>query len=225
MSWKMFNFLKKKNNMSKVRIWAEAQKKADQKEEPIKILSDATIYGLSRFCISEKDVKKKDDFVYKVAEKVRIDYGGDASLFEVGCYLYFRIDLWHVQNKMQKYRDKVVGYLIKQFLSVFKNSLGLENIEEIFQNRLNLYGKLVREIKDPVDRVERFYFYLTQLLIRTKDNMLPLIYDFKNFPLFLIGIVEQTCLEIKIRGFEVGMVPACLKCIENFYKLTSEENK
>jgi len=208
--------------MSKVRAWAEAQKKANQKEKPIKILSNAIIYGLSQFCIPEKDDKEKDGFVNQVVKKVRIDYGGDASLFEVGCYLYFRIDLWHVQNKMRKHRDKVVGYLIKQFLSVFKDSLGLENIEEIFQNRLNLYGKLIRESKDPVDRI---HFYLTQLLIRTKDNMSPLVYDFKDFPVFIIGITEQICLETEITSFEVGIVPACLKSIENFYKLTSENNK
>lgn len=208
--------------MSKVRVWAEDQRKVNQKGEPIKILSDAIIYGLSKFCSSEKGSKGKENFTNKTREKVFIKYCGDASLFEVGCYLYFRIDLWHYRNKMQKYHEEVVNYLIDQFLLVFKNSLHLENIEEVLQNRLDLYGRLIRESKNPQNEI---HFYLTQLVSLTRGNLLPEIYDFKDFPVLIIDAFENVFLENEIRAFEQAMVPACLKSIENFYKLTSEDRK
>jgi hypothetical protein len=222
----MFKFLKKKNNMSKVRAWAEAQKKVNQKGKPIKILSDAIIYGLSKFCSSEEHGKKRKDLIERVSKKVRLGYSSDASLFEIGCYLYFRIDLWHVQNNKREYRETVVSYLIDQFLSVFKDTLNLENIEEILQNRLNLYGKLVRESKNREELQNEIDFYLTQLVIRTADNTSPKIYDFiEDFPVVIVDVFEKIFLEIEIKSFEHTMIPACLKNIENFYKLTSEENK
>jgi len=208
--------------MSKVRSWAEAQKKAIQEEKPIKILSNAIIYGLSNFCSSEKGGREKGNFINKAKKKTLINYSGDASLFEVGCYLYFRIDLWHYRNKMQKYRERVVNDLIDQFLLVFRNSLHLENIEEILQNRLDLYGKLIRENKNPQDEI---HFYLTQLISRTRGNMLPEIYDFKDFPVLVMDAFENIFLETEIMAFEQAMVSACLKSIDNFYKLTSENNK
>ena len=222
----MFNFLNKKNNISKVRVWAEAQKKADQKEQTIKILSNAIIYGLSKFCSSKGDSKKKEDIIDQVRKKVFIDYSGDASLFEIGCYLYFRIDLWHVQNNKREYRETVVNYLIDQFLSVFEDALNLKNIEEILQNRLNLYGKLVRESKNREELQNEIDYYLTQLLIRTANNTLPKVHHFiEDFPVVAFDFFEEMCLKIEIKSFEQTMIPACLKSIENFYKLISEENK
>lgn len=249
----MFNFLKKKN-MSKIRTWAEAQKKINQEEKPIKILSDATIYALSTFCSPEKggkgDLSKEvltsferrvptnlegrvlANFERRVLTdfirgKVLTNYSGDASLFEVGCYLYFRIDLWHFTNEMQKYRETretVVGYLINQFLSVFSNALHLENIEQILQSRLDLYGRLIRESKNPDDEVHR---HLTLLIGQTRGNILPKIYDLKGFKALpvILDAFENYSLEAEIATFEHAMVPICLKNIENFYKLTSEDNK
>jgi len=210
----------------KVRAWAEVQKRENQKEEPIKILSNAIIYGLSQFCSSKRDNKKREDPIDRLSKKVNLDCSGDASLFEIGCYLYFRIDLWHVQNNKEEYRETVVNYLIDQFLLIFKDALNLENIEEILQNRLNLYGKLVRETKNREELQNEVDFYLTQLLIRTADNTLPKIYNFiEDFPVVILGVFKETFLKIEIKSFEQAMVPACLKSIENFYKLTLEDNK
>ena len=221
----MFDF-SKENNMSKVRTWAKAQKKASQKEKLIKIISNSIIYGLSTFCSSERDGKEKENIINKARKKVLNKYSGDTSLFEIGCYLYFRIDLWHYRNKMQKYRERVVNYLIDQFLLVFRNSLCLENIEEILQNRLDLYGRLVREIKNSEKLQNEIDFYLTQLTILTANNTPPKIYNFiEDFPVIILDAFEETFLKTEIRSFEQIMIPICLKNIVYFYKLTSDNNK
>jgi len=212
--------------MSKVRTWAEAQRKANQKEKPIKILSNAIIYGLSKFCSSDDHSKTREDIVDQISKQVHLDYSSDASLFEIGCYLYFRIDLWHVQSNRAEYRETVVNYLTDQFVLIFKDTLKLENIEEILQNRLDLYGKLVRESKNREELQNEIDFYLTQLVIRTANNVSPKIYKFtEDFPVVIIDAFEETFLKIEIKSFEKGIIPACLKSIDNFYKLTSENNK
>lgn len=213
--------------MSKVRAWAKAQKNSNQEKRPIKILSNAIIYGLSNFCNPEKSSMKKEreeDSLNRARKSVLTKYSGDTSLFEIGCYLYFRIDLWHYRNKVQKHREKIVNYLIAQFLLVFNYLLSgyIENDEEILQNRLDLYSRLVRESKNREELQNRITFYLTQLIIRTKNNTRPKVYNFtEGFPLVILDVFEEIYLRLEITSFEIGMIPSCLETIDNFYKLTS----
>ncbi|MHA1344344.1 MAG: tetratricopeptide repeat protein [Promethearchaeota archaeon] len=235
----MFNFLKKKNNMSKVRAWAEAQEKRYrnglEKERPIKVLSDSIIHGLSKFCepkaydkmYDKMPDKKRKDPIYRLAKKIHLEHSNDASLFEIGCYLYFRIDLWHLQNKKGEYRETVVKYFIDRFLSVFKDVSNLKNIEEILQNRWNLYGRLVRECKSREELQKEIDFYLPELVVRTANNTQPKIYNFiEDFPVTLLDSVKKWILEMEIHSFDRVMIPTCLENIEKYYeiiKIISEE--
>lgn len=228
----MFNFLKKKNNISKVRAWAEAQEKRYrnglEKERPIKVLSDSIIRGLSKFCEPKAydkmydkmpDKERKEPY-YRLVKKIHLEHSNDASLFEIGCYLYFRIDLWHLQNKKGEYRETVVKYFIDRFLAVFKDVSNLKNIEEILQNRWNLYGRLVRECKSREELQKEIDFYLPELVVRTANNTPPKIYNFiEDFPVTLLDVFEKIFLEMEIHSFDRAMIPACLKNIEKFYEL------
>jgi len=235
----MFNFLKKKNNISKVRAWAEAQEKRYrnglEKERPIKVLSDSIIHGLSKFCepkaydkmYDKMPDKKRKDPIHRLAKKIYLEYSNDASLFEIGCYLYFRIDLWHLQNKKGEYRETVVKYFIDRFLSVFKDVSNLKDIEEILQNRWNLYGRLVRECKSREELQKEIDFYLPELVVRTANNTQPKIYNFiEEFPVTLLDSVKKWILEMEIHSFDRVMIPTCLENIEKYYeiiKIISEE--
>lgn len=210
-----------RRRLSKVRAWAEAQSRKKQEENPLKILSDSLIYALSQFCANWEDDKKEDKNLKRIKEKAIKDFSGDSTLFEIGCYLYFRIDLWHVKNEMQEFREKTVGFLINQFLTVFSGSLNLKDNEDILQNRLNLYGKLVRECENPQDEID---FYLNQLVIRTANNTVLKIYNFADdFPVIIIGIIEETILKAIIKSFNDVMIPICLKNVEKFYEMLSKD--
>ena len=212
------------NTTSKVRIWAEKQSQPDQKDQSIiKVLSNSIIYALSRFCSSSNhlDLKDKDGPLNeKKIKKVLAAYSGDATLFEMGCYLYFHIDLWHVQNDKDKYREGVVHrYLFKKFLEIFEDSLRIKNSHLILENRLDLYGDLIR------NKSERIQFYLLQLVIRTSSNTLPVVHDFNNFHVMIASIFEEIVLSINIASFVREMIPICCKNLKIFYDSMTEELK
>ena len=219
----MSNILKKEKSKvtSKVRAWAERQNQLDQEDQSIiKTLSNSIIYGLCSFCSSPDHLDEKGGFLNEESKKILSVYSGDASLFELGCYLHFRIDLWHVQNVKEQYREGVAyKYLIRKFIEIFEDALKLENSNEILQNRLTLYGNLIRK------KPERIQFYLLQLVSRTKNNTLPEIHDFDNFPVMISGIVEEKVLEIEIESFDRVMVPICCNNLKTFYETMSVELK
>lgn len=219
----MFDIFKKKKSKvaSNVRAWVEMQSQLDQKNQSVIItLSNSIIYGLSSFCSSPDLLEEKGGFLNEESKKILLAYSGDASLFEVGCYLYFRIDLWHIQNDKDKYREGVVyKYLIKKFLEIFEDALKMKNSHLILQNRLDLYGNLIRK------KPERIKFYLLQLVGRTNNNTLPEIHDFDNFPIMISGIIEEKVLEIEIESFDRAMIPICCKNLKIFYDSMTEELK
>jgi hypothetical protein len=179
-----------KKRRSKVLKWAEARKQPNQNAPPLEILSDSTIYGITRFALPHPNIDGERDplgeRLYEGASKVKISYSNDSSLFELGCYVYFRVDLWHFRNGYLDLREKVLNFCIDEFISVFQNALGFDYGNKIFLNRIDLYAKLMRE-----ENVERIDFYLVQLMLRTKNNALPEVYDFDQFPIVITDCFEE----------------------------------
>ena len=204
---KIFAFLgTTRKGRSKVLRWAEAQKVANEKFPPIKILSDATIYAITRFVLP---LPKQAN----ITGKVMPAYYNDSSLFELGCYVYFRIDLWHVQNKYDELREEVLNFCLDEFISVFEDALDFDYANEILQNRLDLYGRLIRD-----QDLNAIDFYLLQLLMRTRNNTLPQVHDFDHFPIELSGFFEELGLKIAVKAFESGMLPAIFNNFKYIYE-------
>lgn len=138
-------------------------------------------------------------------------YSGDSSLFEVGCYVYFRTDVWLCAN-WPKYRDEVCGSFRNQFNDLFSRALNLRDVPDLFAERIETYVELAKESKD----TERQHFYLSELIKRTKNNMLPKHYHFDHEPIMLEDFYVETALKIRLSAFERGMVPACLKTVASY---------
>lgn len=216
----MVDFIKGKSNTSKVRVWAKEQRETKVNKRPIEYLSDSLIYGLSTFCDPTAPTRKENP-ISEISKKARNQYSGDTCLFEVGCYLYFRLDFWHYKTNIQKGNLTILEFCIKQFLKVFEKAMQVSNINDIYDNRINLYAKIIKESENVL---EERHHYLTQLLIRTKNNSLPVIYDFTDFPLIIIDAVELTFLDIAIKAFELGMIPACIETMQKFYDIIDTSN-
>lgn len=224
----MFDFLKKKQTISKVRVWAEKQQEKNEREGKssddyndvlVRMLSDALLYGISRFC-DPKVIVREDTPMYKMSKENRLHYSGDSCLFEVGCYVYSHIDMWHFQNTMEEERA-IVDHLVKQSLLIFQESLDMNNLQEIYDNRKHLYARLIRDSKNPQDEL---LFYLTQLLIRAKDNAIPKEYDFDEFPVIIIDTFEELTLGIEIKSFNECIMPECIKNIQKYHQIKSENH-
>ena len=207
-------------SQSKVLEWAEAQKESNENFPPIKLLSDATIYAITRFALPHPEpageMDSMGETLHRGASNVMLSYLNDSSLFELGCYVYFRIDLWHVQNKYNEFRERVLNFCLDEFISVFEDALGFDYANEILQNRLDLYGQLIRE-----GDLEAIDFYLLQLLMRTRNNTLPKVHNFDGLPIEIADFFEQTFLKIALKSFEAGILPAILQNFKHIYESES----
>ena len=46
------------------------------------------------------------------------DFVNDSALFELGCYMYFRLDLW-LFLRHQEHRPRVAGTIVREFKHLF----------------------------------------------------------------------------------------------------------
>lgn len=207
------------SQVSKVYGWAERETKrlseeakADDPESLMKALSVSLIYSFTNPPIS----KSCSTDIGKLFQKTELRYSGDSSLFEVGCYAYFRIDLWHVQKGLEKQRKKILHtFLIPKFIQVFQDFLDADNLHIVFNNRLQLYGHLIRSEPD------RIPFFFTQLILRSADNNKPTIYNFEpsSFPLLFVGINDEFFIHTDFNSFNKIMLPLCFDSISKVYEM------
>lgn len=226
----------REDSSSKIRIWVkeEEEKNKNTNENLYDVLFGALIYGLTGFngTLSEKH---RIDTTLKLMEEIRQKYSGDTSLFELGCYLFFQIDLWCFRNHYEEWRRRILPFLINRFTSLFEETLNTGNLDLIFNNRLDLYGRaiqgklvhlsLIGENRDEASSDEKkaydtIYFYLTQLILMTADNTLPKIYKFNKEKDSLIipttlGFFGTYLIFSEILNWEMHVLPASLEAIKN----------
>jgi hypothetical protein len=138
-------------------------------------------------------------------------YSGDATLFELGCYMYFRLDLWLYQHKPNR-RKEISVIFVDRFIELFTQALSIKDIPALFEQRISQYGELARTGADG----ETYHFHLDQIVLRTRDNQPPESYDFKHEGVVIIDAFEHMGLKIALAGWEIGMIPALLKSIEKY---------
>lgn len=210
----VFRSLFKKSHHSYVRAWVSRRMKEFKKSQEMSLenLFAAWLCGVSSFGEPLPVVDNREsDTVGQMLKFVDEHYSGDASLFEVGCYIYFRTDLWLCAN-WPKYRDEVCSSFRQQFNDLFSRALNLRDMPDLFAERIETYVELARESED----AERHHFYLLELIKRTKDNMLPKHYHFDHEPTMLEDFYVETALKIRLAAFERGMIPACLKTVATY---------
>jgi len=142
-------------------------------------------------------------------------YSGDATLFEVGCYMYFQLNLWLYQHKPHR-REEVCTAFADRFIELFTRALNSRDIPALFDQRISQYAELARTGVDE----ETYHFHLEQLILRTRDNKLPESYDFKHVPVLIIDVFEHMGLKLALAAWEKGMIPALLKSVESVCDLT-----
>ena len=172
-------------------------------------LFGSIMYGLTSFARPDKRDK---DFV--------LQYTGDSSLFEVGCYLYFRIDVWLFNNNPE-YREIISSFFLEQFNDLFMQALKINNINSLIDERIDKYGELLRE----GDEIKQYHRLLIRLLKRTKNNASPQHYDFEKLPVLLDGIFEEMELSIIVVAFEKHIIPAIFSIIKRYFNYLEENNE
>ena len=204
------------NDRSYVRSWAEKHKRELRYSNDLSIenLFAAMMYGLSSF--GKKDMKRSTPSKLKgLGIDASEHYSGDAALFELGCYMYFRLDLWLHQHKPNR-REDISTTFANRFTELFTQALSSRDIPALFDQRMSQYAKLARTGAD----VETYHFHLDQLILRTKDNQLPGSYNFENGPVMITDFFEDMGVKIALAAWEKGIIPALIKTLEKYCDLT-----
>jgi hypothetical protein len=160
------------------------------------------IYKLSTFI--------KKDPNNKFEKETDIDsFATDSVLFELGCYMYVVIDLWLFQNRPQL-RNNISDFFAQEFCTLFTTSLRISNVKDLFNQRIRVYGQLINSKAD----AEKYVFYLTQLILRTKGNKKPVSYNFDKEPLMTADIFESVNLKTKLMNWLVAFQPSIIQTVE-----------
>lgn len=196
-----------------IREWAERQEKEAQKRNDItpEALFGSMIYALSTFARC-KDLENKNDDMAKLYRETIEEYSGDSTLFEIGCYFYYRVDLWIFKHK-PKFRDNLSSILIARFIDLFTQALKIKNIEKLINERMTKYGEMIRK----GEKIERYHDLLIDLVKRTKENTPPQHFNFKKSPFLIIGVLDEYFLRTELIGFEKYIIVSFFKTLENYF--------
>ncbi len=210
------------NKTSKVAQWIEMQYQKYLVKNPslMQALSFEEIRVITYF-ITWAKVNKSGDRVPELLGKPMLEwiapYQNDATLFELGCHLYFIIDLWHVKHGYKPLRSFVVRYLIRDFIEIFEDSLGIRHADEIFLNRWAYYSGLINRNNLTVP-TEEIFFTLSNLIGSTRNNTPPKKHDIGRMPLSGGDAIDHVFRERDILDFLISAIPISLKFIKRFYE-------
>ena len=202
---------------SQVRQWlkqATKQAKRTTREDDPDSIVNALAIMLIDSVMRDRTGNTGRDFLSHAHQK----YTGDATSFELGIYMYFRLDIWHFQEGYDMYYREAIMQetLLPTFVRVFETGLGTFGLSDVFNNRMDLYGKIIRTESEPAQRINR---YLIQLLIRTAQNTTPKVHDFDTFPVAIAPFPDDQVLQIQVAAFEKGMLPSIFSSVSEAYSL------
>lgn len=211
---------------SKVRQWIEQQ---HQKMKYSNTLSHEGFFVLLMYSLADFGKPITDEKLAKKLQHVEPDigldtskhYGGDASLFELGCYLHVYIDRWLLAHR-PRLRNGISSTYIKEFIHLF-SSVFETDIYDLFYQRIQKYGELVRNGEfAPKDEAMNNLSDLTELILRSRDNAPPINYNFgnesPNLSFEAIGVKMRLVLWIK------NVLPAILESLEKYCDMVNMQN-
>lgn len=192
-----------------VRDWAERRRSELQHSDDV-VTPEGLFAGII-FCLAAFSRGK----AHKLATFSSEDYSSDATLFELGCYLYFRLDMWLFLKKPHL-KEEISGTFQREFDRLFTKALGIENVHELFDERVSKYAEIARTSKG--DDLKECHFYLLQLILRTEKGTLPRTYDFDHEPLSL-DFWANAGLKTELLSWEQYMMPSAIKAMEYYCSL------
>ena len=168
------------------------------------ILFASMMHGLCCFAMDDPRRKKIPEF-QKAGLDICKNFGNDASLFEVGCYLYFRLDLWLFLNRPDL-KGLISKNFAKEFVKLFTFALRTDNVVVLFNERVSRYGDIALKEEG---WLKKTHSILSRLVAKTKDNNLPKNYKFEEVPLNL-NTIEDFLIETELISWEKEIVPILL---------------
>lgn len=215
----------KKKNMSKIAMRVKQNLKADveaaRDDDPPSILK-ALISSLVECIADMNEPPDRGDQVQQLFNKASAKYQGDCSLFEMCCYLIFKVDAWHAQTGKESLRSDIFyRIIVPQMMTLFQTVFQKVDLHSVLNNRLEIYGELVRTDIDKIPIV------FSQLMLRSSVSKRPMVHNDMNgaFPLIIAGIIDKLALTIRFNAFNKIMLPICVQSISFYYDKLEENDQ
>jgi hypothetical protein len=129
-------------------------------------------------------------------------FSGDGPLFELGCYMSFRIEQWLLQNAPER-RERVSTAFAREFLPLFAEALHADTLPPVYAQRLSGFRQLARSGAD----VKQYHFHLRQLILRSREDARPEEYHFETAAVVLTDAFEDMGLMMELGAWETHMLP------------------
>jgi len=202
---------------SYVRQWAERRDKElwNTDDASPESLFVAIMWGVSRF-----GTEKMPAGLRGMPCDIRAHYSGDATLFEIGCYVFFRIDFWLFANKPEL-REEISQTLAREFIQLFTKALRIGNVDQLFEERLDGYAGLVRGGVN-LEKFQLMLFYLRELILRTKDNAQPRPYAFDTTEPLSLDAITNFLVDAVCLTWEEDMIPGLIGSVDTYCNLVQQ---
>lgn len=225
----LYNIQENAKEISFIRRWDIYKEEEIKRPHTDKITTDkeilfaSMIHGLCFFVREDARREKIPEFQNTDTglDDICKHFGNDASLFEVGCYLFFLLDLWLFHNKPDL-RETITKYFTQEFIKLFSAALDMDsnNLIDLYNKRGFMYADIIRNNED---WIKDCHLILRSLVLKTKDNKLPQRYGkYKVIPLEL-GLIENYLIGNELFFWEEAFLPILLDNLEKYCYLFEEE--
>jgi len=207
-------WFKTKKNKSYIRHkWAIEQARINKRIGPGALylswhkMFQEIVIAISYF--AEHRHKSDNNALEHIHKSVSMQLQGDSSLFEISCFVYYKIFAWLSENTPENLKSDVfIDSLAKDFIDLFKRALSNRDIKDLFFSRIQGYTE--------VGDAGKCHYYLIELLKRSTNNSLPAEYKFGEEPLLIVSIFEEMTLKMYVGAFESGMLPVITASVEKY---------
>lgn len=192
--------------------WAEERRKDLQYEDDMtpKNMFAGLIYALATFVRPQPEPRqRKEKEEWNLYHSFETEFANDSTLFELGCYMYFRVDFWLFRNRRDLY-GQISPVFFDEFINLFTEVLGIPNIDDLLAERLDGYIGLTGHGNE----IQTYHDYLYELILRTKGNRKPEHYGTNSERGTFVGALQEFALRAKLTTWEDVMLPTIIGSVE-----------
>jgi tetratricopeptide (TPR) repeat protein len=143
--------------------------------------------------------------------QVSKQYLGDATIFEIACYTYFRLENWLIRNQPEMKPDEIALPISKWIVEKFSLTFYLEEewVSTLFTAQLNRYKAIAGAGKG----LEEFHDELEQRISMTKGDK----FDKKVLPKDLSSVaLDSQYIKHSLAKYEEVHIPEIITSIQDY---------
>ncbi len=157
--------------------------------------------------------QQQEDQLLQVAK----EYLGDATIFELACYTYYRLENWLNKNQPE-FKGEITLPINNWIVELFSTSLLLEQerVDQLFKESLDKYKTMTGAGKN----LEEIYSELEKSIVMTKGDK----FDKKELPKDFASIaIDFQYIKTSLQGYEEKYLLTLLTTIEEYCRKNAKE--